>query len=199
MKSNHVEKLREILLEELEKIESDKKILLPFSSDFISILLFENNQFADTLIKVLNKIDFSNVSFENIKVNGYIFDSLTNVKIDPQTVYEKDLSYGSFNGVEFTGSFYGARINEASFKGSKNAIIVPQLTYDTNMSGTDCTDAIIIGSFDGVNILGAKLGNAIYFDNSKAEFNPVEENKIFEKEFRDKIKRLVYNGNKKNN
>jgi len=191
---NNIEKLRIILLEELKKLEENKVVLLPFPSDFINYLLFENKEFVNLLIPVLHKIDYSNVCFDGINVSEFIFDGLKNVKINPQTVYNKDLCYGSFDGVEFIGTFNGVSIYEASFKGSKNAVIDPQSIYMKDASGTNFRDAIIIGSFDGVYLEGAKLEGATYFPVD-IKVKDTHKKISFEEDFRDKIKTLVLDNN----
>ena len=41
---NNIKELREILIQELEKVDSDKPIKLPYDKDLIYQLIFENNR-----------------------------------------------------------------------------------------------------------------------------------------------------------
>lgn len=88
---NNIEKLREILVEELRTIRSGKPILLPFDKDLLHNLIFEANIFAETLAPVLHLIDFSDINFQGYRIQDYAgnFIGLHGVKIKPQTVFEK--------------------------------------------------------------------------------------------------------------
>ena len=187
-----IEKLREILIEELNKLEDGKVVLLPYPSYFLKILLFDGEEFSYELDLTYNKIDFSNVDFSDIRVSGIIFEGMTGVKINPQTVYDKDLSHGVYEGVEFIGPFDEVNVEGASFKGSKNAIIDPQKVYMKNMDYTDCSDTTIIGTFENVSCDNIKLEGAVRHNNdinmiySKPQYEP-----DFEIEFSQKIKNWV--------
>lgn len=198
-----IEQLRKILLEELKKLESGKSVLLPYPSYFLRMLLFNGVDYDISLCSVYHKIDFSNVDFSGIRVSHTIFDGMIGVKINPQTVYEKDLSYGVYEGVEFIGPFDNVNVEGASFRGSINAIINPQKVYRKNMNDTDCCDATIIGSFDGVSCDNINLEGSIRYPvgNHDVNFcmmyskpNYVE----LEEEFTQKIKTLVREENLKN-
>ena len=195
-------KLRKILVEELNKLEDGKTLFLPYPSYFLKLLLFDGNEFAFDENSVYNKIDFSNVDFSDIKVSNKMFYGMTGVRINPQTVYNKDLSHGIYEGVEFIGPFDDAYIEGASFKGSKNAIIDPQKTYMRNMDCTDCADATIVGSFENVSCDNIKLeGATIYIDNPNTEFSMLYSkpryNSSLEVDFIQKIKRLIKEENLK--
>lgn len=64
---------------------------------------------------LLKFIDFSTISFKNVKVSGIDF-SYTNVSINPQEVYKKDMSNGKYRGIDFNFcSFEGVNTLNADF------------------------------------------------------------------------------------
>lgn len=67
--------------------------------------------------ELLPVINLSSNSFDNVKVSGIDFTG-TNANIDPQTVYNKDMSHGIYDGLNFTmKSFDGVNTDDASFEG----------------------------------------------------------------------------------
>lgn len=64
--------------------------------------------------------------FEGVKLTATRFNGCKNVRINPQTIFEKDLSHASLNGVDFTNqSFDGCKLWETNFKGSIGAKLNP--------------------------------------------------------------------------
>lgn len=64
--------------------------------------------------------------FEDVKIKATRFNGCKNVRINPQTVYEKDFSHAALAGVDFIGfSFDGCSLWETNFKGSIGAKINP--------------------------------------------------------------------------
>ena len=81
------------------------------AGDHLEILpwYLENN-----LLPVIN---LSTNTFDNVKVSGIDFTG-TNANIDPQTVYNKDMSHGIYDGLNFTmKNFDGVNTDGASFEG----------------------------------------------------------------------------------
>ena len=67
--------------------------------------------------ELLPVINLSSNSFDNVKVSGIDF-TCTNANLDPQTVYNKDMSHGIYDGLNFTmKSFDGVNTDDASFEG----------------------------------------------------------------------------------
>ena len=64
--------------------------------------------------------------FEGVKLTATSFNGCKNVRINPQTIFEKDLTQAKLKGVDFTGfSFDGCSLWETNFKGSIGAKINP--------------------------------------------------------------------------
>ena len=133
-----VEKLRKELFDKLSSIEEGIHIKLDYDPDILELILFktidgeliidEYGKRKDTAKyaynrKVLSKIDLSDISFDNFDAKGFDFTGLYGVRLNPQTIWDKNLKGSVLNGVEFIGSFFKAKIEGANFTGSKGAII----------------------------------------------------------------------------
>ena len=131
--------LRQKIMQELDKLEDGIRVTLDYEPRIIELILFDyigNNKKVFALPRhILEKIDFSNVSFDCFVIHkcsygigrGFDFTGLYGVKINPQTIYEKDLRIGIYNGVEFTGPFDDTLMSYSNFEGSKNAFIDPNV------------------------------------------------------------------------
>lgn len=102
--------------------------------------------------KLIQKLDLSNVSFDDFKASGFNFSDLYGVCINPQKIYEKKLMNTICNGVTFIGPFEDANINYTDFTGSTGAIINPQKIRNKCLEGTVCNGVTFTGSFDGCDI-----------------------------------------------
>ena len=64
---------------------------------------------------MLQYLDLNLISFGNVKVSG-IDLSYTNAQIDPQKVYNKDMSNGNYSGLSFISKdFSGVDIRNSNF------------------------------------------------------------------------------------
>lgn len=118
---HNIENLRKILIKKLSENEIEKPILLPFDKDLLQRLIFEDRCFADCIPgEILTKIDFSNISFDDYDLKNGVnnFARFTGVKINPQTIFDKDLSEVNCFDVEFIGPFDGVLFDDAKFEGS---------------------------------------------------------------------------------
>ena len=124
-----IEKVRKELIEVLGK--QDKVVKLEgFSTEELNELLFNYVEEGDTKKKIfalpnsiLQKIDMSNVSFNNFYAKNIDFGQFTGVRIDPNKLYNKSCFYTSFAGVTFLNGFRSGYIEGCNFTGSKNAVI----------------------------------------------------------------------------
>ncbi len=163
MKKEKLYSLRQEFQTMLEEYEGTEKIKL--NKDTLELLLFNNESIYGQKYKYflrfndLNKLDLSELSFDNVDVCRVDFTDL-NVKINPQTVFLKNLSYMKAKSVIFTGSFDGALICNVDFTGSKNALIDPQTISAKNLSFATLKDAQINGNFDNTIIRGASFAGA---------------------------------------
>ena len=155
---NNIDELRKILIEELKNVDPNNPIKLPYDKDLIYQLIFENNRICK--MPFLEKIDLSDIDFSGIDITNFDFTGLYGVKIDPQTIKNKNLTDTICNGIEFIGPFDYVTIKNTDFTGSKGAVINLQLIRDKDARGTKFADSIVKGSFKGVKVSGADFTNA---------------------------------------
>ena len=167
----------EKLIEALDSLKDNEYVTLANPN-----IIFKENVLEDGKVykeiaipeRLFRKIDFSNVSFDNVCICGFDFTGFIGVKIDPQTVYDKDFSFCVLSGVLFDGSFDGVNLSKTNFTGSRGARINPQTIPKKDLSKCKFSGVEFIGPFDGVKITGSN------FTGSKgAKINP----------------QTVYNGN----
>lgn len=101
---------------------------------------------------IKDKIDYSNVDFENVYVKGYDFTGMKHVHINPQKVFNKDLRDTILDGVNITGEFDDAYITRANFTNSKDALINPQKIYDRDLRGAILADTLLVNDLNNVQI-----------------------------------------------
>ena len=124
-------------------------------------------EFAKELYPILKKIDFHNVSFKHFNCTRFDFSGFTGIKLNPQSVFFKRLSFATCNGVRFVGSFKNSFIEGANFAGSKGARINPQKIYWKSLIDTKCDSVKFVGPFDGVKLLNADLSGAKFIKVDK--------------------------------
>ena len=159
---------RKILLEQLRNCKSEA-VLLYINEIPVEKIVFEKRydgslRFCKELLPVLEKINFSNVSFDNFYCSYVDFSKYKGIKINPQTVYKKCLSFSTLKGVTIVGSFDGVYIIGSNFKGTKGIKINPQTVYKKNLSFSTLEGVEFIGPFDNTHIDGAD------FTGSKGKF-----------------------------
>ena len=179
MSYENIDKLRKILVEELSIYEGDPD-LLTLDKKLLKILFFDENEFSNDIKSIIEKIDFSNIPFDGYNCHSKDFSNLTGVKINPQTITDKNLSYSEYADVTFKGSFNGANVVCADFTGSTGAIIDPQEVKNKNLSCTKCCDVEFTNDFDGVKI-----------DHAKFEGSNYGEIIAYEEDFRQKVKSMI--------
>jgi uncharacterized protein YjbI with pentapeptide repeats len=156
-----IQKLRKELKDVLLKYDGTDKIKFEIESNILESLLFEtdennkNRKYFAIDFKLIKKIDLSDVSFDSVYVYSKDFSDTYGIKINPQTVYDKNLSHTRLTDVEIIGSFDDVNLNGTNFTGSKGAKIDPQTIHRKEMINTTLKDAEIIGSLDGVDIFAA--------------------------------------------
>ena len=177
---------RKAIVEVLKDIDIDKPILLPYSEEEIKELFFEKTidqegqsyYLLNGIMKtVYNKIDFSNIPFDNVWVSSCDFSEAYGLKINPQKVYKKDL-----NGIILSENariignetinqkdlFEGVTIKSAKFNGCQNVRINPQTIYEKSLYETSLKGVDFTGfTFDGVDITYAN-----FYGSTGAVFDP---------------------------
>lgn len=160
MKREKLYDLRKEFQKMLKEYKGKERIKLDNAT--LELLLFDYNNIKGSKYKYflsfknIEKLDLSNLSFDNVDVCRIDFTNL-NVNINPQTVFQKNLSYIKANSVTFTGPFDGTFICNADFTGSKNAVINPQTISAKNLSFVNLRDAKVEGKFDNTFIRGTSF------------------------------------------
>ena len=129
---------------------------LDCSKESLDRIIFDRSIYNDKcifheLFRLKLRIDFDGVSFDGANISGADFTGSKGVRINPQTLCDKNLS-GKYTDVEFIGPFNNVDIANADFTGSKGAKINPQTIYAKDLYKTVCSDVEFIGPFDGVNL-----------------------------------------------
>lgn len=108
MEKDMKELIREGLDLELSKIdEGTARIRL--DSGIIEEVLFDIDEngmktFAFP-VELMKKVNFEGISFDGFFAYGFDFTGFKGVSIDPQKVYDKNLSYSNLNGVRVINTF----------------------------------------------------------------------------------------------
>lgn len=111
---------------------------------------------------ILEKIDLSEVSFDDFDVYNVDFSGLTGVKINPQKVAYKSLCGSKLNGVEITGTLDGCHVVNTDFTGVKGFNkIDPQKCYGKSLYGAKLNGLEITGSLNGIYVVGTDFTGII--------------------------------------
>lgn len=159
-----VSKVRKYLIEVFSKYDFDRPVKLNVRSDILKQVLFLNigyYVFISDLEDVYKKIDWSNISMEKVRVAGRDLSRYTNMKINPQTIHNKDLSNTICKGVEFIGLFDGVDITRANLSDSIDAVINPQTVKNRDFTYGSFKGVRFIDTFDGCIIMGANFTGSI--------------------------------------
>ena len=169
----------EKLIEVLDSLEDDEYITLTNPNIIFKEIEVEDGKVYKEIAipkRLLKKIDYSNISFDNVCIRGLNFTGYMGVKIDPQKVYKQDLRGCTFSGVEFDGSFDYTYMYDTNFAGSKGVRIDPQRVYKKDLRGCTFFGVKFIGPFDG-----AKISRANFTGSKGALISP---QKIYYRDFR---------------
>lgn len=175
MVKNQKQHLINCISDELSCIDENVKIVLP--QEILEKVLLEYIEdygyYKFLEYDFLKKLDLTNFSYHDLHKSEITKLIKLDIPIDPQRIYEKDLSGDlnfkmNFAGANFNGnSFDGCNIKYTNFKGSKGARINPQTIRSKNFFKSELSDVEFIGSFDGCYISCTK------FKGSKgAKINP---------------------------
>lgn len=104
-------------LKELNQSLNDNKAVdrLEIEEDVLLITIDDHKEINPAFKDYLSMIDLEYISFKNVKVSGLDF-SYSNARINPQEVYNKDMSNSNFSGLDFnTADFRGVDIRGSIF------------------------------------------------------------------------------------
>lgn len=155
---------RKYLIEVFDKYDFDKPVKLDVQNDILKQVLFLNigyYVFIPDLEMVYQKLDWSEISMDKVRITGKDLSRYSNIKINPQTIHNKDLSNAVCKGVEFIGSFDGVDITRTNLNDSINAYINPQTIRDRDFAYGSFKGVHFVGSFVGCSIMGANFDGSL--------------------------------------
>lgn len=170
-----VRKARKYLIEAFDKYDFEEPIKLNVRSDILKQVLFLNigyYVFIADLENVYKKLDWSNIPMDRVRVAGRDLSRYPNIKINPQTIHNKDLSNTICKGVEFTGLFDDVDITRINLNDSINAVINPQTVKNRDFTYGSFKGVRFIDTFDGCTIMGANFDGSI---NCKIDVSKVNQ------------------------
>ena len=112
-----------VVTEPLKEVEENKNSIL--------IVVGDHYEIDPSFVGILKYIDLSLLDTENLKVSGIDFRG-TNIKINPQKVYKKDLSKSSFDDDNLFGSFNGVNLCGADISEESLPIDIENAITDAN-------------------------------------------------------------------
>lgn len=167
-----MEMIRKALIEVLEEVNTKKTIKLPYSKEELKGIIFDKKiddnkkeyyVIAKELNKVIHKINFTNISFDDVNVEKVDFSKMHCVKINPQKVYKKSLEYANVTGVKFitdddknsqTDLFENVRIRGTKFDRNKKIKLNPQTVFRKDLTESKLKGINFTGcSFDDVTLV----------------------------------------------
>lgn len=127
MNKKYVEKLRNELAKELYNYCGTEKIKFDLTKEELEDIIFEyenpNKKKISFEFRIIKKLDLSDVDFTNVDISGVDFTESKGVKINPQTIADKNLESVVAQDVEFIGPFDEVRLTNTNFTGSKRVRI----------------------------------------------------------------------------
>ena len=105
-----------VLNEKLSEIDNTKYHSIIIDSSMLFDEYEDHKEIKSEYINELVYLDLSNINFDEVKVSGLDLSN-TNISLNPQTVYNKDMSNGCYDGVKFiNNNFTGVNTDNSSFK-----------------------------------------------------------------------------------
>lgn len=104
------------LRKKLELLDKMGHSEIRISSEEFFDVYEDHKEIKPELLDDLPFLELSNMCFDDVKVSGVNFSG-SNVVINPQTVYKKDMSNGIYDGIRFSNNdFTGVNTDNSSFK-----------------------------------------------------------------------------------
>lgn len=103
-----IKEIRKGLKQELERFEGESA-RLRVSNDIAEAILFNVDEEGKKTFafptELMKKVNFEGISFDGFVAAAFDFSEFKGVSLDPQKVYNADLSYAILNGVTITNTF----------------------------------------------------------------------------------------------
>ena len=120
MEKEIINLIRKGFKQELEKYEGEPK-KLNVRSEIAEEILFNTDEigmktFAFPL-ELMKKVNFEGISFDGFLAIGIDFTGFKGISLDPQKVFDKNLSYANLNGVTIVNTFDDVSLNGVQSEG----------------------------------------------------------------------------------
>lgn len=115
-----INEIRKGLFCELQKFEGNSA-KLRVQNDVAEQILFNIDEngiktFAFP-VELIKKVNFEGISFDGFLAYGFDFTGFKGISLDPQKVYDKDLSYANLNGVTIVNTFDDVKLDGVQSEG----------------------------------------------------------------------------------
>ncbi len=167
-----------------EKCQGHVRLDIPVSllNELILERVGEGSKYFAVSNDCINALDLTGLSFDDARVSEKDYSKTSGIEINPQTIYDRDLSKTRLCNVRITGTLENVKIKKTDFTGIIGDLYLnPQTIYDKDLSGSTLCGVTIKGVFDDcnveeVNFKGAK-GN-IYLDPQKVKNKSLHNTKL---------------------
>ena len=161
LNEEQLKKLRYYLRNRLNGYEGNKKIKINIDPKILEKLIFINIKNKNSTYKIfdfdylIEKLDLSDVSFDNFNACNYDFSGLYGVKLNPQTIYKKDLCFSKLKGVEIIGPLDDCEMYKTDFTGSVGATMsynqYIEYVQNNNLTDVEIKDHNLGEYFEKIN------------------------------------------------
>lgn len=112
--------IRKGFKEELERYEGEPK-KLNVQSELAEEILFDINSNGMKIFafpaELMKKVNFEGISFDGFLAIGFDFTGFKGISLDPQKVFDKNLSYANLNGVTIINTFDDVKLDGVQSEG----------------------------------------------------------------------------------
>ena len=112
--------IRKGFKEELENYEGEPR-KLNVRSELAEEILFNIDEFGMKTfafpVELMKKVNFDGISFDGFLAYGFDFTGFKGISIDPQKVFDKNLSYANLNGVTIVNTFDDVKLDGVQSEG----------------------------------------------------------------------------------
>ena len=112
--------IRKGFKEELERYEGEPR-KLNVRSELAEEILFNIDEFGMKTfafpVELMKKVNFDGISFDGFLACGFDFTGFKGISLDPQKVFDKNLSYANLNGVTIINTFDDVKLDGVQSEG----------------------------------------------------------------------------------
>lgn len=182
MKLQNIRKIRQHIEDKVEEYHDNGgkgHIKLDISSEILNQIMFYSDNYGAKQLAVsedcFKALDLEGLSWDGVNVKGVDFSDTKGVHINPQTVWDKDLSNSILKDVNIIGDLKGVWIEGTDFTDSHGAVIYLEDTEQflkLTKRGTNFRSAEVIIQYDEVlNSINNAFSNVMIKKKTKDKNN----------------------------